>query len=193
MASLIFTYAAMNAGKSASLLTAAHNYKERGMGVLVLKPAIDTRDSKGEIVSRIGIRQDANIITKDMDIFEFYKWAAAQKDIHCVFVDEAQFLTTEKVYQLSRIVDVYNVPVMAYGLRTDFKGNLFEGSQALMAIADKLVELKGVCHCGKKATMVARVTEEGLPITDGSQIEIGDTDRYVSLCRKHWNDLTGLL
>ena len=193
MASLIFTYAAMNVGKSASLLTAAHNYKERGMGVLVLKPAIDTRDSKGEIVSRIGIRQDANIITKDMDIFEFYKWAAAQKDIHCVFVDEAQFLTTEKVYQLSRIVDVYNVPVMAYGLRTDFKGNLFEGSQALMAIADKLVELKGVCHCGKKATMVARVTEDGLPITDGSQIEIGDTDRYVSLCRKHWNDLTGLL
>lgn len=193
MASLIFTYAAMNAGKSASLLTAAHNYKERGMGVLVLKPAIDTRDSKGEIVSRIGIRQDANIITKDMDIFEFYKWAAAQKDIHCIFVDEAQFLTTEKVYQLSRIVDVYNVPVMAYGLRTDFKGNLFEGSQALMAIADKLVELKGVCHCGKKATMVARVTEDGLPITDGSQIEIGDTDRYVSLCRKHWNDLTGLL
>lgn len=193
MASLIFTYAAMNAGKSASLLTAAHNYKERGMGVLVLKPAIDTRDSKGEIVSRIGISQDANIITKDMDIFEFYKWAAAQKDIHCVFVDEAQFLTTEKVYQLSRIVDVYNVPVMAYGLRTDFKGNLFEGSQALMAIADKLVELKGVCHCGKKATMVARVTEDGLPITDGSQIEIGDTDRYVSLCRKHWNDLTGLL
>ncbi|QBQ77613.1 putative thymidine kinase [Escherichia phage vB_EcoM_WFbE185] len=193
MASLIFTYAAMNAGKSASLLTAAHNYKERGMGVLVLKPAIDTRDSKGEIVSRIGIRKDANIITKDMDIFEFYKWAAAQKDIHCVFVDEAQFLTTEKVYQLSRIVDVYNVPVMAYGLRTDFKGNLFEGSQALMAIADKLVELKGVCHCGKKATMVARVTEDGLPITDGSQIEIGDTDRYVSLCRKHWNDLTGLL
>ncbi|ENM2376560.1 thymidine kinase [Shigella sonnei] len=193
MASLIFTYAAMNAGKSASLLTAAHNYKERGMGVLVLKPAIDTRDSKGEIVSRIGIRQDANIITKDMDIFEFYKWAAAQKDIHCVFVDEAQFLTTEKVYQLSRIVDVYNVPVMAYGLRTDFKGNLFEGSQALMAIADKLVELKGVCHCGKKATMVARVTEDGLPITDGNQIEIGDTDRYVSLCRKHWNDLTGLL
>lgn len=193
MASLIFTYAAMNAGKSASLLTAAHNYKERGMGVLVLKPAIDTRDSKGEIVSRIGIRQDANIITKDMDIFEFYKWAAAQKDIHCVFVDEAQFLTTEKVYQLSRIVDIYNVPVMAYGLRTDFKGNLFEGSQALMAIADKLVELKGVCHCGKKATMVARVTEDGLPITDGSQIEIGDTDRYVSLCRKHWNDLTGLL
>lgn len=193
MASLIFTYAAMNAGKSASLLTAAHNYKERGMGVLVLKPAIDTRDSKGEIVSRIGIRQDANIITKDMDIFEFYKWAAAQKDIHCVFVDEAQFLTTEKVYQLSRIVDVYNVPVMAYGLRTDFKGNLFEGSQALMAIADKLVELKGVCHCGKKATMVARVTEDGLPITDGSQIEIGDTDRYVSLCRKYWNDLTGLL
>ncbi|EJM5621822.1 thymidine kinase [Escherichia coli] len=193
MASLIFTYAAMNAGKSASLLTAAHNYKERGMGVLVLKPVIDTRDSKGEIVSRIGIRQDANIITKDMDIFEFYKWAAAQKDIHCVFVDEAQFLTTEKVYQLSRIVDVYNVPVMAYGLRTDFKGNLFEGSQALMAIADKLVELKGVCHCGKKATMVARVTEDGLPITDGGQIEIGDTDRYVSLCRKHWNDLTGLL
>lgn len=193
MASLIFTYAAMNAGKSASLLTAAHNYKERGMSVLVLKPAIDTRDSVCEVVSRIGIKQEANIITDDMDIFEFYKWAEAQKDIHCVFVDEAQFLKTEQVHQLSRIVDTYNVPVMAYGLRTDFKGNLFEGSQALMAIADKLVELKGVCHCGKKATMVARVTEDGLPIIDGSQIEIGDTDRYVSLCRKHWNDLTGLL
>ena len=176
MASLIFTYAAMNAGKSASLLTAAHNYKERGMSVLVLKPAIDTRDSVCEVVSRIGIKQEANIITDDMDIFEFYKWAEAQKDIHCVFVDEAQFLKTEQVHQLSRIVDTYNVPVMAYGLRTDFAGKLFEGSKA-------------VCHCGKKAIMTARLMEDGTPVKEGNQICIGD-EIYVSLCRKHWNELT---
>ena len=168
MASLIFTYAAMNAGKSASLLTAAHNYKERGMGVLVLKPAIDTRDSVCEVVSRIGIKQEANIITDDMDIFEFYKWAEAQKDIHCVFVDEAQFLKTEQVHQLSRIV---------------------EGSKELLAIADKLIELKAVCHCGKKAIMTARLMEDGTPVKEGNQICIGD-EIYVSLCRKHWNELT---
>ena len=189
MASLIFTYAAMNAGKSASLLTAAHNYKERGMSVLVLKPAIDTRDSVCEVVSRIGIKQEANIITDDMDIFEFYKWAEAQKDIHCVFVDEAQFLKTEQVHQLSRIVDTYNVPVMAYGLRTDFAGKLFEGSKELLTIADKLIELKAVCHCGKKAIMTARLMEDGTPVKEGNQICIGD-EIYVSLCRKHWNELT---
>lgn len=190
MASLMFHYSAMNAGKSASLLTAAHNYAERGMGVLVMKPALDTRDSSGEVVSRIGLRQEANVITKDMNIFEFYKWAEAQKDIHCVFVDEAQFLTKRHVHQLSRIVDVYGIPVMAYGLRTDFQGHLFEGSMELLALSDKLIELKGVCHCGKKATMTARIKEDGSPVQDGEQVQMGGNDSYISLCRKHWNELT---
>lgn len=190
MAQLYFTYAAMNAGKSAALLTAAHNYHERGMGTLLMKPAIDTREK--EITSRVGLKQEANLITEGMDIFEFYKWAATQKDIHCVFVDEAQFLTSENVFELCKIVDVYNTPVMCYGLRTDFKGNLFEGSKALLAVADKLIELKGVCHCGRKATMTARIREDGSPVTDGDQVEIGGNDSYTSLCRKHWCELVGI-
>lgn len=190
MAQLYFTYAAMNAGKSAALLTAAHNYHERGMGTLLMKPAIDTREK--EITSRVGLKQEANLITEGMDIFEFYKWAATQKDIHCVFVDEAQFLTFENVFELCKIVDVYNTPVMCYGLRTDFKGNLFEGSKALLAVADKLIELKGVCHCGRKATMTARIREDGSPVTDGDQVEIGGNDSYTSLCRKHWCELVGV-
>ena len=189
MAQLYFNYAAMNAGKSANLLTAAHNYKERGMGTLILKPGIDGRDSSTEVVSRLGLRQEANIITPDMDIFEFFKWAQTQRDIHCVFVDEAQFLTRHHVIELCKIVDQYNVPVMAYGLRTDFQGNLFEGSETLLAVADKLVELKGVCHCGRKATMVARIDEEGNAVLEGDKIELGGEDRYVSLCRKHWLEL----
>ncbi|WKW88075.1 hypothetical protein pzkkv8_233 [Klebsiella phage pzk-kv8] len=189
MAQLYFNYASMNAGKSANLLTAAHNYKERGMGTLILKPGIDDRDSSNEVVSRLGLRQEANIITPDMDIFEFFKWAQTQRDIHCVFVDEAQFLTRHHVIELCKIVDQYNVPVMAYGLRTDFQGNLFEGSETLLAVADKLVELKGVCHCGRKATMVARIDEEGNAVLEGDKIELGGEDRYVSLCRKHWFEL----
>lgn len=192
MAQLYFNFASMNAGKSASLLTAAHNYKERGMGTLILKPAIDDRDSATEVVSRIGLRQDANLITPDMNIFEFFKWAQTQRDIHCVFVDEAQFLSKDNVFELCQIVDLYNVPVMAYGLRTDFRGNLFEGSKALLAVADKLCELKGVCHCGRKATMVARVDQEGNAIVEGDTIELGGEDKYVSLCRKHWCEMTGV-
>lgn len=189
MAQLYFNYASMNAGKSANLLTAAHNYKERGMGTLILKPSVDDRDSSTEVVSRLGLRQEANIVTPDMDIFEFFKWAQTQRDIHCVFVDEAQFLTRYHVIELCKIVDQYNVPVMAYGLRTDFQGNLFEGSETLLAVADKLVELKGVCHCGRKATMVARIDEEGNAVLEGDKIELGGEDRYVSLCRKHWFEL----
>ncbi|QQG32147.1 thymidine kinase [Citrobacter phage CkP1] len=192
MAQLYFNFASMNAGKSASLLTAAHNYKERGMGTLILKPGIDDRDSATEVVSRIGLRQEANIITPGMDVLEFFKWAQTQRDIHCVFVDEAQFLTKENVFHLCQIVDLYNVPVMAYGLRTDFRGELFEGSKALLAVADKLCELKGVCHCGRKATMVARIDSEGNAITEGDTIELGGEDKYVSLCRKHWCELTGM-
>lgn len=191
MAQLYFHYASMNAGKSLALLSHANNYKERGMGTLVMKPAIDTRDSSSEIVSRIGLSQPANIITKDMDVFEFFKWAQTQRDIHCVMIDEAQFLDPEQVFQLCKIVDQYNTPVMCYGLRTDFRGVLFEGSKALMAAADKFIELKGVCHCGKKATMVARLDADGNAVTEGAIIELGGEDKYVSLCRKHWCELTG--
>lgn len=192
MAQLYFNYASMNAGKSANLLTAAHNYKERGMGTLILKPAIDTRDSATEVTSRIGLRHEANTVDESIDILEFFKWAQTQRDIHCVFVDEAQFLTAEHVLQLCKIVDLYDVPVMAYGLRTDFRGELFEGSKALLSVADKLIELKGVCHCGRKATMVARIDENGNAITDGEVVELGGEDKYVSLCRKHWCELVGV-
>ena len=157
MAQLYFHYASMNAGKSLALLSHANNYKERGMGTLVMKPSIDSRDSSTEIVSRIGLKQEANIITPGMDLLEFFK-----------------------------------CPVMCYGLRTDFRGELFEGSKALLAAADKLVELKGVCHCGRKATMVARVREDGSAITEGAQVELGGEDRYISLCRKHWCELVGI-
>lgn len=191
MASLIFHYATMNAGKSAFLLTSANNYQERGMDVLILKPSVDVRDSDHEVVSRIGLRKDANIINPEMNIFEFYKWAESQKDIHCIFVDEAQFLTPKQVKQLAKVVDIYGIPVMCYGLRTDFRGELFEGSKTLLSIADKLVELKGICHCGKKTTMVARIREDGSAVSDGDQVMVGGNDSYVSLCRKHWCELVG--
>lgn len=187
MAQLYFHYAAMNAGKSLDLLKSAQNYTDRGMGVLLMKPAIDTRDNG--ITSRIGLAREANLITPDMDVLEFYKWACSQKDIHCVFIDEAQFLKQEQVFQLCRIVDIYGTPVMCYGLRTDFRGELFEGSKALLSCADKLEELKAVCHCGRKATMTARIREDGSPVTDGEQVEIGGNDSYTSLCRKHWCEL----
>ena len=192
MAQLYFNYASMNAGKSAALLSSAHNYFERGMQTLVMKPGVDTRDSDSEVVSRMGLRREAVVITKEMDIEEYFKFASAQRDIHCVLIDEAQFLEPEHVFQLCRIVDTHECPVMCYGLRTDFRGELFEGSKALMAVADKLVELKGVCHCGRKATFVARIDKDGNAIQDGPVVEVGGEDRYVSLCRKHWASLQGL-
>lgn len=192
MAQLYYNYAAMNSGKSTSLLSVAHNYKERGMGTLVMKPAVDTRDSSSEIVSRIGIKLEANVIHPGMNIVEFFKWAQTQRDIHCVLIDEAQFLEPAQVQDLCKIVDIYNVPVMTYGLRTDFRGELFPGSKALLQCADKLVELKGVCHCGKKATMVARIDINGNAVKDGAQIELGGEDKYVSLCRKHWCEMLEL-
>lgn len=192
MAKVYFHYGSMSSGKSAFLLTSAHNYKERGMGTLILKPEVDNRDSICEVVSRVGLRQEANLITKDMDVLEFFKYANTKRDIHCVYVDEAQFLTQENIFQLCKIADLYDVPVMCYGLRTDFQGNLFEGSKFLLAVADKLCELKGVCHCGKKATMVARIDQEGNAVTSGEQVEIGGNDKYISLCRKHWCELVGI-
>lgn len=191
MAKLYFHYASMNAGKSLALLSSVNNYKERGMGTLIMKPSIDKRDSGVEIVSRTGLRQAANIIYPGMNVLEFFKWAQSQRDIHCVMIDEAQFLEPEQVDQLCQIVDLYSVPVMCYGLRTDFMGELFEGSKKLLAVADKMEELKGVCHCGRKATMVARIDSEGNAVTKGAQIELGGEDKYVSLCRKHWSEMVG--
>ncbi len=187
MAKLYFHFGAMNAGKSTILLQAAHNYTERGMSVLLLKPAIDNRDSDdGEIVSRIGIKQKAITFEPEENLEQYIGNHAQQHDINCVFVDEAQFMTHDQVWQLAAIADRLSVPVICYGLRTDFKGQLFEGSAALLGIADNIREIKTLCWCGRKATMNLRTNEAGLPVTDGAQIEIGGNDRYISLCRQHW-------
>lgn len=188
MAQLYWTYAAMNAGKSAKLLSVAHNYAERGMATLVMKPDIDTRDGTDKITSRLGIQRECIMISKDMNIKEYFKYVQASKDLHCVLIDEAQFLTEDHVMQLCEIVDEYNTPVMCFGLRTDSDGKLFEGSAQLFAWSDKIEELKAVCHCGRKATMVAKMDEEGNPIVGDSQIDIGGDDKYTSFCRKHYRE-----
>lgn len=190
MAKLYFHYGAMNAGKSTILLQAAHNYTERGMSVLLLKPEIDDRDSDtGEIVSRIGIKKQATLISADQNLEEFISDKAVQTDMHCVFIDEAQFLTKDQVWQVAVIADRLSVPVICYGLRTDFQGNLFEGSAALLAIADNVREIKTLCWCGRKATMNLRTNAAGLPVTEGDQVEIGGNERYISLCRQHWREV----
>ena len=183
MASLYFYYSAMNAGKTTSLLQTDYNYHERGMETVLFVNAIDTRHGKGVIQSRIGLSKTAMTYDKKFDFFRYVKSA---KNLSCVLVDEAQFLTKQQVDQLGDIVDFLDIPVLAYGLRTDFQGNCFEGSERLLAIADILVELKTVCFCGKKATMNIRVDSEGNKITEGAQIEIGGNDRYISVCRKHF-------
>ncbi len=190
MAKLYFHYGAMNAGKSTILLQAAHNYTERGMKVLLLKPEIDDRDSKdGDIVSRIGIKKQAVTFKPDANLEEFVSDHALQDDLHCVFIDEAQFMTRDQVWQLAAAADRLSIPVICYGLRTDFKGNLFDGSAALLAISDNVREIKTLCWCGRKATMNLRTNAAGLPVQDGAQIEIGGNDRYVSLCRQHWREV----
>ncbi len=183
MASLYFYYSAMNAGKTTSLLQTDYNYHERGMETVLFVNAIDTRHGKGVIQSRIGLSKTAMTYDKKFDFFRYVKSA---KNLSCVLVDEAQFLTKQQVDQLADIVDFLDIPVLAYGLRTDFQGNCFEGSERLLAIADILVELKTVCFCGKKATMNIRVDSEGNKITEGAQIEIGGNERYISVCRKHF-------
>ena len=186
MAKLYFSYSAMNAGKSTILLQASHNYQERGMDTLLLTARLDDRDGKGKIGSRIGLQADAEMFDDKTDIFALAKHLSRDTDIACIMVDEAQFLTIAQVWQLSAIVDELSIPVMCYGLRTDFQGQLFDGSATLLAIADVLREIRTICHCGRKATMVVRQDADGNPITDGAQIEIGGNDKYVSLCRKHW-------
>lgn len=187
MAKLYFYYSAMNAGKTTTLLQSAHNYRERGMRTLILTPRLDHRAGSGVVASRIGLRAEGTAFDRDTDLERL-----VQDDIrdhgrlHCVLVDEAQFLSAEQVDQLARVADELNVPVLAYGLRTDFQGVLFPGSARLLAIADALVEIKSVCVCGRKATMNLRVDATGRAVREGAQTEIGGNDRYLALCRKHF-------
>lgn len=184
MAKLYFYYSAMNAGKTTTLLQSAHNYHERGMRTLILTPKLDNRFGEGLVASRIGLKARATVFGSEDDLLALARDdIAARGDLHCVLVDEAQFLSKRQVWQLTEIVDRLNVPVLAYGLRTDFRGELFEGSQYLLAWADNLVEIKTICHTGRKAIMVVRVDEHGRAITDGPQVEIGGNERYVSVSR----------
>ena len=188
MAKLYFYYSSMNAGKSTALLQSSYNYKERGMHTLIMTPKLDDRYGVGKVRSRIGIESEARTFSTDEDLLEIVQRRHGDEPLHCVLIDEAQFLTKEQVFQLGEITDRLNIPVLAYGLRTDFQGEPFEGSKYLLAWSDNLKELKAICHCGTKATMVVRLDENGNAVTFGSQIEIGGNDRYVSLCRKHFKE-----
>ena len=188
MAKLYFYYSSMNAGKSTALLQSSYNYKERGMNTLVLAPEFDDRYGSGKVTSRIGIEAEATAFRRSDNLLEVVEELFDQSPLHCVLIDEAQFLTKEQVFQLGEVTDKLNIPVLAYGLRTDFQGEPFEGSKYLLAWSDNLKELKAICHCGTKATMVVRFDESGNAVTKGSQIEIGGNDRYVSMCRKHFKE-----
>ncbi|MDJ0978654.1 MAG: thymidine kinase [Erythrobacter sp.] len=185
MAKLYFYYSSMNAGKSSSLLQADFNYRERGMHTMVWTAKLDTR-SNGRVKSRIGLESPANLYTEETDLFTVIGEAHEERALDCVLLDEAQFLTKAQVWQLSRLCDTLNIPVLCYGLRTDFQGELFPGAAILLGIADALVELKAVCWCGRKATMNLRVDGMGRPVSEGEQTEIGGNDRYVALCRMHF-------
>ena len=188
MAKLYFYYSSMNAGKTTALLQSSYNYKERGMNTLVLAPLLDDRYGVGKVKSRIGLETNATSFKTDDDLFT----VVAEQDnidaLHCVLIDEAQFLTRNQVFQLGDVTDKLNIPVLAYGLRTDFRGEPFEGSKYLLAWSDNLKEIKAICHCGSKATMVIRLDSNGKAVTKGSQVEIGGNDRYISMCRKHFKE-----
>tara|TARA_B110000495_G_scaffold30122_1_gene22974 strand:+ start:3038 stop:3622 length:585 start_codon:yes stop_codon:yes gene_type:complete len=184
MAKLYFNYSSMNAGKSTALLQANHNYIERGMHTQLFTSSKDERYGINEIVSRIGIKADANPFSETSNIFVQVQEMDQSKKINCVLIDEAQFLSKVQVQQLGQIVDDLNIPVLAFGIRTDFQGELFEGSKYLLAWSDNLKEIKTVCHCGRKATMVVRIDKTGEIISEGVQIEVGGNERYVPLCRK---------
>ena len=186
MAKLYFSYSAMNAGKSTLLLQASHNYGERGMQTILFTAKLDNRSLVGNITSRIGLSEKALTFDNKDNLFKLVEKGNQKDKISCVFIDEAQFLTFNQVWELSEIVEKLNIPVMCYGLRTDFQGNLFEGSSTLLAIADEIKEIKTICHCGKKAIMVVRLDSDGKVIKEGTQIEIGGNEKYASLCRKHW-------
>lgn len=184
MAKLYYYYSAMNAGKSTVLLQSSYNYRERGMQTLLFTPVIDTRAQKGTIHSRIGLSEQATVFQREDDLYQMVKQETSS--YACILVDEAQFLTREQVYQLTEIADRLGIPVLAYGLRTDFRGELFEGSQYLLAWADELIEIKTICHCGRKATMILRLNDKGDVVSDGEQVLIGGNNVYVSTCRKHF-------
>jgi thymidine kinase len=186
MAKLYFNYSTMNAGKSAVLLQASHNYRENNMDTYLLTAHLDDREGKGRIASRIGISEVADTFAADEDLLAKVRARLARGKIASVFVDEAQFLTPEQVWQLATVVDDLGVPVLCYGLRVDFQGHLFPGSATLLALADEMREVRTICHCGKKATMVIRQDAAGRAITKGDQVQIGGNESYVSLCRRHW-------
>lgn len=191
MAKLYFYYASMNAGKSTTLLQANFNYHERGMTTMLWTAALDDRGGERAIESRIGLHADAHRFDAATDLWERIGAAHRVEPLACVLVDEAQFLSQAQVWQLARVVDEAGIPVVCYGLRTDFQDELFPGSATLLGIADNLVELKGVCHCGRKASMNLRVDESGAAVKQGAQTEIGGNDRYVALCRKHFSEALG--
>ena len=186
MAKLYFYYSSMNAGKSTSLLQSSYNYQERGMDTLILAPSLDNRYGAEKVTSRIGLEAAALSFSDTENLLNVIRQQVEGQNLHCVLVDEAQFLTRDQVYQLSEVCDLLNIPVLAYGLRTDFQGEPFEGSKYLLAWADDVAEIKAICYCGRKATMVVRVDEDGNTITQGMQVQIGGNDTYVSLCRKHF-------
>jgi thymidine kinase len=187
MAKLYFYYSAMNAGKSTILLQSSYNYQERGMDTVLFTPAIDNRYQRGKIHSRIGLSEDAVTFDTHFNLFDHMKiYSDQNKKIQCVLLDEAQFLTKDQVKQLVQIVDQLNIPVLAYGLRSDFRGEPFEGSQYLLVWADNITEIKTICHCGKKAIMNLRVDPDGRAQKSGSQVQIGGNDLYIPMCRRHF-------
>ena len=188
MATLHFIYSTMNAGKSTALLQASHGYRERGLETMVFTSSKDDRYGESEVVSRIGLRTPAHTYAETDNILNMVQDENEKNKLSCILIDEAQFLTKAQVEQLGKIVDELKITVMAFGIRTDFQGELFEGSKYLLAWADRLKELRAVCHCGRKATMIVRVSEDGSIIRSGDQVEIGGNERYLSLCRKHFYD-----
>ncbi|MBK0328238.1 thymidine kinase [Rhodobacteraceae bacterium F11138] len=191
MAKLFFNYSTMNAGKSTVLLQASHNYREHGMNTYLLTASIDGRAGQGRIASRIGIGAEADVFDADSDLFAMVQTRQTDAALACIFIDEAQFLTPDQVWQLARVVDDLDLPVLAYGLRVDFRGKLFPGSAALLALADEMREVRTICRCGRKATMVIRQDHMGRVLTEGEQVQIGGNETYVSLCRRHWREATG--
>jgi thymidine kinase len=186
MATLHFIYSTMNAGKSTALLQASHGYRERGLETMVFTSSKDDRFGESEVVSRIGLRTPAHTYAETDNILNMVHDENEKHELSCILIDEAQFLTKDQVKQLGKIVDELKITVMAFGIRTDFQGELFEGSKYLLAWADRLKELRAVCHCGRKATMIVRVSQDGSIIRSGDQVEIGGNERYLSLCRKHF-------
>lgn len=187
MAKLHFYYSAMNAGKSTTLLQSSYNYNERGIDTLIYVPEVDQRYGKGKVTSRIGLQAEASIINNDADLFDIIGQALkSNPHVGCILIDEAQFLTKKQVFQLAKVVDEFDMPVLAYGLRTDFQAEPFEGSLYLLAVADALIELKTICHCGRKASMNLRIDESGFAVRQGEQVEIGGNERYVATCRRHF-------